>query len=78
MRSPRCLRAFPAGTKIRGFQLDLQTQLFQGNTFMIRRSLTLCFLSLALAVFIAGCSGPDAPPKKGGGTSGKSLTTAAP
>jgi hypothetical protein len=46
---------------------------------MLRKSTLLGFLSLAIAaVLFAGCSGPDAPPKKTGGTSGKSLTTAAP
>ncbi|MBC7856350.1 MAG: hypothetical protein IAF94_23210 [Pirellulaceae bacterium] len=46
---------------------------------MLRRSLALCVLSIAAAavLFSTGCSGPDAPVKKGGG-SGKSLTTAAP
>ncbi|MGI8979023.1 MAG: hypothetical protein ACR2FY_07340 [Pirellulaceae bacterium] len=47
---------------------------------MLRRSLALCVLSIAAAavLFSAGCSGPDAPVKKGSGNSGKSLTTAAP
>lgn len=46
---------------------------------MLRKSTILCFLSLAtFALLFNGCSGPDAPPKKTGGTSGKSLTTAAP
>jgi hypothetical protein len=52
---------------------------FMGNAFMFRRSLALGLLSLALAAVLcsAGCSGPDAPVKKGGGSSGKSLTTGA-
>ena len=42
-------------------------------------TLSLAFIALAAVVFSAGCSGPDAPVKKGGGTgSGKSMTTAAP
>jgi PBP1b-binding outer membrane lipoprotein LpoB len=46
---------------------------------MLRRPLQLSFLGMMIAaiLFFAGCSGPDAPPKKSGG-SGKSLTTAAP
>lgn len=71
----RCLRAAPATTKIRA----LPSQLIQGNAFMLRRSLALFVVSIATAavLFSTGCSGPDAPVKKGGG-SGKSLTTAAP
>lgn len=74
-KSSRCLHARPAATKIRAFQ----SQLFQGNIFMLCRSLTLGLLSLALAAVLcsSGCSGPDAPVKKGGGSSGKSLTTGA-
>ena len=51
-----------------------KTQLIQGNAFMLRKSTLLCFLALAIALLVAGCSGPDAPAKKPG--SGKSLTTA--
>lgn len=81
----RCLRALPVATKILGFQ----SQLFQGNSFMLRKPAALCLLVIALAtvLFSAGCSGPDAPAKKSSGTgtgsgtgsgSGTSLTTSAP
>lgn len=47
---------------------------------MIRKSLAWLFVSLfAVSLLVAaGCSGPDAPPKKsgsGGGKTNKSLTT---